>query len=392
MDATASERVAALLRALQEPGTLDSLGLGTVRDGFADLLHPGTSTIQTRARYFLFVPWLIRRVDAERVAPARYASRLRHHEVRLIECLRHLPPNSGVIGATAGAALKRMPSEIYWSGLGVWGIRRTTGSLGSFARRPHRTGVERDDDGAPTSSAFSAWADLPPAPDDFLDAELDFALSRGEAEFLAERITRYVPGSLLGHLAPAPGAAEAADSPWDLPTDEMPSALRATLRHAHCVSDVTEGPQHLYNLLVARKARTDFGRETGAFEQQAGAQLDRWASDMAERRDELADWREQLHEMWGMLARVASVPALTRGFVTQCADWALGDPHRLADDPAAQTVIAHRELTLKGRRARLRSGPALEAWNGEARGGRLTYRWEITRSHLRDIAAGLASG
>lgn len=391
-DAKASERVAALLRALQEPGTLDSLGLGTVRDGFADLLSPGTSTIQTRVRYFLFVPWLMRRAEAERVAPARYASRLRHHEVRLIECLRHLPPNSGVIGAAAGASLKRMPSEIYWNGLGVWGIRRTAESLGSFARRPHRSGVERDDDGSPTGSAFSAWADLPPAPDGFLDAELDFALSREEAEFLAERITRYVPGSLLGHLALQPETAEAAQSLWDLPTDGMPSALRATLRHARCVSDVTTGPQHLYNLLVARRARTDFGRETGAFEERVEAELDKWAAAMSERRDEVAGWRAKLDETWAMLAPVASVPVLTRAFITQCADWALDDPHRLVDDPAAHTVIAHRELALKGRRARLRPGPALEAWNGETRGGRLTYRWETTRSHLRDIAAGLAGG
>ena len=35
----------------------DELGLGTVRDTLADLLFPGTSTIQQRARYFLFVQW-----------------------------------------------------------------------------------------------------------------------------------------------------------------------------------------------------------------------------------------------------------------------------------------------------------------------------------------------
>jgi len=34
----------------------------------------------------------------------------------------------GVIGRTAGATLKRMPSAIYWSGLGVWGLRRFQGS------------------------------------------------------------------------------------------------------------------------------------------------------------------------------------------------------------------------------------------------------------------------
>jgi len=34
----------------REEETRDELGLGTIRDAFADLLFPGTSTIQTRAR------------------------------------------------------------------------------------------------------------------------------------------------------------------------------------------------------------------------------------------------------------------------------------------------------------------------------------------------------
>lgn len=39
-----------------EPGTVDELGIGVVRDAFSDLLFPGLSTVQTRIRYFLFVP------------------------------------------------------------------------------------------------------------------------------------------------------------------------------------------------------------------------------------------------------------------------------------------------------------------------------------------------
>ncbi len=39
------------LRSLSE-GTLDELGFGVIRDSFADLFFPATSTIMTRARYF----------------------------------------------------------------------------------------------------------------------------------------------------------------------------------------------------------------------------------------------------------------------------------------------------------------------------------------------------
>ena len=47
-----------VLELFREKTTIDELGLGTVRDAFADILFPGTSAPMTRARYFLFVPWM----------------------------------------------------------------------------------------------------------------------------------------------------------------------------------------------------------------------------------------------------------------------------------------------------------------------------------------------
>ena len=77
LDAAASEQVGTLLRSLEEPGTLDALGLGSVRDAFSSILSPGTSTIQTRLRYFIFLPWIFQTLESERVSPAKFASRLR---------------------------------------------------------------------------------------------------------------------------------------------------------------------------------------------------------------------------------------------------------------------------------------------------------------------------
>lgn len=121
LDAAASERVSTLLRSLEEPGTLDPLGLGSVRDAFAAALSPGTSTGHTRLRYFIFLPWIFLRLEAERVVPGDFARRLRDSEARLIDCLRPLGPNQGVIGYSAGRDLQRMPSEVYWGGVGELG-------------------------------------------------------------------------------------------------------------------------------------------------------------------------------------------------------------------------------------------------------------------------------
>src|SRR3954471_9825956 len=90
LDAKASERVATLLRSLEEPGTLDPLGLGSVRDAFSNMLSPGTSTIQTRVRCFLFLAWVLPEREAQRGAPTGFAGRSPDTEARLIQCLRHL--------------------------------------------------------------------------------------------------------------------------------------------------------------------------------------------------------------------------------------------------------------------------------------------------------------
>ncbi|MFH4324843.1 DUF6361 family protein, partial [Acinetobacter baumannii] len=77
LDAAASERVGTLLRSLEEPGTLDPLGLGSVRDALSAMLSPGTSVIQTRLRYFVFLPWIFTSLEEQRVSPRDFARKLR---------------------------------------------------------------------------------------------------------------------------------------------------------------------------------------------------------------------------------------------------------------------------------------------------------------------------
>lgn len=58
------DKVLGVLDSLTEQGTLDELGIAPIRDGFADLFFPGTSTLQTRAIYFLLIPYACK--DLER--------------------------------------------------------------------------------------------------------------------------------------------------------------------------------------------------------------------------------------------------------------------------------------------------------------------------------------
>ena len=79
----------------REQETRDELGIGTVRDAFADAFFPGTSTIQTRARYFLFVPWVYRELEAKRVPGDKVRDRARKGEVATIFALLKADDTSG---------------------------------------------------------------------------------------------------------------------------------------------------------------------------------------------------------------------------------------------------------------------------------------------------------
>src|SRR5438309_2401719 len=67
----------------KEHDTRDELGIGAVRDAFADQFFPGTTTIMTRARYFLLVAWTYQRLEAKRVNSAQISERARRAETDL---------------------------------------------------------------------------------------------------------------------------------------------------------------------------------------------------------------------------------------------------------------------------------------------------------------------
>ena len=65
IDFSKSERskVLSVLDLLSESGTLDELGIAAIRDGFSNSFFPGTSTIQTRAKYFFAVPYALKQLE-----------------------------------------------------------------------------------------------------------------------------------------------------------------------------------------------------------------------------------------------------------------------------------------------------------------------------------------
>jgi hypothetical protein len=105
-------KMADVIALFAEKDTRDELGLGGVRDTFADLLFPATSTIQTRARYFLFIPWIYQELQRRRTLPADIQRHARRDEIRLIHALENGGETDGIIGTLAQDKLARLPSSI----------------------------------------------------------------------------------------------------------------------------------------------------------------------------------------------------------------------------------------------------------------------------------------
>src|ERR1700733_9248952 len=68
----------------------DELGVGQVRDAFSDSLFPGTSTLHTRARYLLFVPWCYQDVRGSGLTGLAAERRVDGNERALIRGLKAL--------------------------------------------------------------------------------------------------------------------------------------------------------------------------------------------------------------------------------------------------------------------------------------------------------------
>ena len=390
LDGAASERVATLLRSLEEPGTIDSLGLGSIRDAFSDMLTPGTSTVQTRLRYFIFLPWIFRRLEDEGVRPSSFARKLRHYEAELIKRLLHLGPEERVIGSVAGRALKRMPSDIYWAGMMAWGIRRLPLSIAEYgqqiaARQELR--VERDEDGNATELSTPMWAAIPPEPPDFLESDTDFKLEPDEAQVLIDSIRRHHPDTLIAVLSAEPGLAlDDIDYPWLVPAPGLPARLAEVLRHGRCFSELTHGPRLVYNLLVARKAHNELAWSTEERIDEQIEQLNDWASLVETRHDDLRSWVDEPEKFRRLLAGY-NITHRTLHFWIDLARRAVNDPSGFAENQEVHQLVRDRERHLKTGRARLSHRAALESSGQPASVEQLDYRWGITRTYLQDLAA-----
>lgn len=225
IDFSKSERskVLSVLDLLSQRGTLDELGIAPVRDGFADLFFPGTSTIQTRAKYFLIIPYILKDLELDKETnPRQLLRKLDALEKDCAEILRKKNEDQdGIIGSRSlsqGGWVKRAPSSIYWSGLRSYGIftaplslteyiwrmcdqknqKKMLAGLGNRNDRNDDPDREQDDWDAGGLYRLQFWS-VPTYREDWKE-NLDLRLTEEESAYLKRQIIISHPDSMMAFI------------------------------------------------------------------------------------------------------------------------------------------------------------------------------------------------
>lgn len=378
-----------VIELFNERTTRDELGIGGVRDAFADLLFPGTTTIQTVAKYFLLVPWMYLQLEQRHTSSAKVKERARKFEIDLAKELGEV---EGVIGRRAKENLQRLPSSVYWQGLLTWGIRLYPGSQDDYhrsldlfyVRRKSRTASSAEFEGEGVGHAeLHNWHDGIPAPNVDFPNGAKLELSWEEASYLRERVMTSCSDSLLAYLLQHQTPVAGIPFAWQL-GDELPERLREPLEHAQNFSETIHGAQLLYNLMLAEKSENQELRERYL------ARLNDWWSILENSQTRLEVWDRSA--FWRIVSRVnprISVKAKT--FVNRWLDLVAGATS-LADileTDVPRGLVEFREFQIKGTLARTRNQRARELWSGAAGSSQLDLRWGTSRRIVGDILKGL---
>src|ERR1017187_3557634 len=367
----------------------DELGIGQVRDAFSDSIFPGTSTLHTRARYLLFVPWCFVAAAAKGGTVARGERRVEDNERALIAGLTDLGATDGLIGRVAGVAVKTLPSTVYWSALRQYAIAQVAAPLDALGLP-----VSPDPDQEELAErVLGAWSPtLPPVPAGFpRHPETGFELSRAEAGWLQERMLGGTEGSLLHYLASDGHRPQAnSDAPWDDPICLTPAPeVKRILEHARLFSLAVHGASFLYNFMIAELYVTAGHTRIESPVERYRDRLQEWAQKCEENDGELSGWDRGA--FWDLILAVnPQVRPVTRTFLSTWFDRVCSlEIHGAADDEALRQMVARRERAQKGSQSRLTNDRLLASWSGQSGTRRLTYRWAQVNRIVQDLHDGL---
>ena len=375
-------RILSTLKMLGDQTALDELGIGVVRDAYADILFPGISTLQTRAKYLVLVPYLFQSAKAQAEKGKIHSGRellqwINEAEDRLAATLtNNCPPSEvGIVGSNAyrnKRSVKVKPSAIYWTALRTFGIFRGGNMYLSAAcklvyaaarRRAETANLASDDSfDDPTAKDQGSALFLPIVPDYDYEKNATMDLTKKEARFLHECVLRspFSSRSLLAFFAKN---GIVCDDFKSVPVDLLPDELRRDYCLARDFSRFIYGAHIRYNVIYS-----DYMDE--------------------EMLDRFIKWRDSFlnepFELEPVLNRV-SCPTLLAVFCRSFLDAVKDNDTKAMDD-----LIVRREVQVKGARSKLRK-PSEYRYDPShpIHLYELEFRFDRASVIIRDILTGL---
>lgn len=196
------QRVINALQRLREKGSVDELGIGRVRDAFADSMFPGISTLQHHAKYFAVLPQLYHIAQKESYrSPREVKAKIIDLEIKLTKNLvaGSAPDTTGITGSKFVSGTKYVkydPTYIYWTGLVAFGVMKESGSLYNllfdYSRHDRPVKYKKDDvgegglDDSGTEGAVAFYSK--PTNNFDIGKKLDIKLNKTEAKFIKQHI------------------------------------------------------------------------------------------------------------------------------------------------------------------------------------------------------------
>lgn len=369
------EKAMAVIDLMKENGAVDELGIGVVRDRLADLLFPGTSTIQTRAKYFFIVPWCMIEAEKNFKNKVDYLKRLNNIETDVIKALiKNEPSNTtGIIGKDSIGTLKRKPSEIYWNGLRTYNIMPFNISRNQYissikTNKNHDIEEGDDKDSYYLDNDEIRWNITKPRKN--WKENLTLSLTKEESEFLKEKISRYHPNSLYSYIINNKDISLEDEDIYDLTfRNTLPEVVRNDLDLALNFGKVIHGAHIRYNIILRQKNSVEIEDYEDYW--------NKWCNEMSQ-----FNWDKF------NIDRIYEFAQTTKGTKEFIEGW-FKATRELDNINLCQLdkMIEAREYNLKGQRAKLKNYGNIDVskWVGL---GMLEYRWRNVKTLVKDIKDG----
>ena len=373
---TERSKILSVLDLLGERGVLDEMGISQIRDAYSDLFFPGTSTIQTRAKYFFIVPYAFRDLE--------FNSQFEYHKLRKTfanteeKCghifLENNPDEYGVIGKRSiqgGGWVSRTPASIYWAGLRKYGFFKAKMSIDQYIKfiaiqKQNTSGAvslgnssdESHDDKNAGDALKKRLFNVPTYRKDWID-NLTISLTFEEGQFLKDQIIETCPDSMISYvLKKNIRKFTDIESFNDLGVIKFPDYIQKNFIKAQSFSEFCFALRVVYNLIVSENKNRHALEEFSKLDFKSVSKID----------------TDEIMNSLGIFN-----PYL-RAF--------LKDSSQAMEDEnldELKILIQKREVFLKGINRSKTSHPGEYDANEWFAGERLDYRFSIARNIVADI-------